>query len=121
MRAAAPREIRFAGPDIATRSPTRRYTTCVAPREDWFLRASEIEVDQTRKVGTARNATLYFLDVPDRATRRGSSSRCPNERKSGFLTPIHRVRRGSAASRLATPYYLNLAPNYDATLVAAAA
>ena len=38
-----------------------------------------------------------------------------NERKSGFLAPVF----GSTSSRgieMSLPYYLNLAPNYDATL-----
>jgi LPS-assembly protein len=39
-----------------------------------------------------------------------------NERKSGFLTPV----LGSSGIRgfeYTQPYYLNLAPNYDATIV----
>ena len=62
-RTAAAREIRFAGPDMYEAS-NAQYTTCVAPNNDWYLRSDEIEVDKLRKVGTARNAMVYFLDVP---------------------------------------------------------
>ena len=50
-------EIRFAGPDHYEASDAR-YTTCVAPREDWYLRLGELEVDKARMVGTGRDATV---------------------------------------------------------------
>lgn len=107
------REIRFVGPDKYEASDAR-YTTCVAPNNDWYLRSDEIEVDRLRKVGTARHATVYFLDVPVMYTP-WLEFPLSNERKSGFLTPT----AGSTQIRgleLAAPYYFNLAPNYDATL-----
>jgi LPS-assembly protein len=91
-----------------------RYTTCVAGNDDWYLTSREVDLDRSRLVGTARNASIIFkgvsilyspyLDFP-----------LSNERKSGFLTPLF----GSTSSRgieMSIPYYLNLAPNYDATL-----
>ncbi len=56
-------EIRFAGPDHYEAS-NARYTTCVAPREDWYLRMDELEVDKSRMVGTGHNATVYFFGAP---------------------------------------------------------
>jgi LPS-assembly protein len=91
-----------------------RYTTCVAGNDDWYLTSREVDLDRSRLVGTARNASIIFkgvsifyspfLDFP-----------LSNERKSGFLTPVF----GSTSSRgieMSLPYYFNLAPNYDATL-----
>jgi LPS-assembly protein len=91
-----------------------RYTTCVAGNDDWYLTSREVDLDRSRLVGTARNASIIFkgvsifyspyLDFP-----------LSNERKSGFLTPLF----GSTSSRgieMSVPYYFNLAPNYDATL-----
>jgi LPS-assembly protein len=91
-----------------------RYTTCVAGNDDWYLTSREVDLDRSRLVGTARNASISFkgvsifyspfLDFP-----------LSNERKSGFLTPVF----GSTSSRgieMSLPYYFNLAPNYDATL-----
>ena len=91
-----------------------RVTTCVAPREDWFLRAESMELDTQKKVGVARNARLDFLGFPLLYTP-WLEFPLSDERKSGFLAPTF----GSSGTRgidFALPYYLNLAPNYDATL-----
>jgi LPS-assembly protein len=107
------KEIRFAGPNLYEATDAQ-YTSCVAPNNDWYLRSDEIEVDQLRKVGTAHGAKVYFLGVPVMYTP-WLEFPLSNERKSGFLTPTI----GSTQIRgfeIATPYYFNLAPNYDATL-----
>ena len=107
------KEIRFNGPDHYE-AVDASYTTCIAPHPDWYLRGEQLEVDNLRKVGTARNVSVHFLDVP---VLYAPWLQFPlsNERKSGFLTPT----LGSTGVRgfeISTPYYLNLAPNYDATL-----
>src|SRR5262245_29022555 len=56
-------EIRFAGPDHYEATDAR-YTTCVAPRDDWYIRVGELEVDRARMIGTGHDATLYFLGAP---------------------------------------------------------
>ncbi len=107
------KEIRFVGPDKYEASDAR-YTSCVAPNDDWYLRSDEIKVDKLRKVGTAHNALVYFLGAPVFYTP-WLEFPLSNERKSGFLTPTI----GSTQIRgfeIATPYYFNLAPNYDATV-----
>ena len=106
-------EIRFTGPDHYE-ATNASYTTCVAAHPDWYLRGDELEVDNLRKVGTARRVSVHFLDVP---VLYAPWLQFPlsNERKSGFLTPT----LGSTGVRgfeATAPYYLNLAPNYDATL-----
>ncbi len=106
-------EIRFTGPENYEASDAR-YTTCVAPRDDWFIRMDELEVDRRRNVGTGHDATLVFLGAPI-AYLPWLEFPLSGERKSGFLTPV----LGSSGARgfdAAMPYYLNLAPNYDATL-----
>ena len=107
-------EIRFVGPNKYEATDSR-FTTCVAPRPDWYVQSKELEVDTLRMVGTAHSARIFFLDVP---VLYAPTFEFPlsNQRKSGFLTPI----LGSSNVRgfeILTPYYLNLAPNYDATLV----
>ena len=107
-------EIRFKGPEKYEAS-NASYTTRVAPRPDWYLTSEELEIDQTRKVATAHHAAVYFKDVPI-GYAPWLEFPLSNERKSGFLTPI----LGSSGTRGfegAAPYYFNLAPNYDATLV----
>jgi LPS-assembly protein len=106
-------EIRFKGPGQYEASDAS-YTTCVAPRPDWYLQSEELEVDNLRKVGTARGVSVHFLDVPVLYTP-WLQFPLSNERKSGFLTPT----LGSTGVRgfeATAPYYLNLAPNYDATI-----
>jgi LPS-assembly protein len=106
-------ELRFAGPQRFDATDAR-YTTCVAPREDWYIRMNELEVDQSRMVGTGRDATLYFLGAPIGYTP-WFEFPLSGQRKSGFLMPT----LGSSGSRgfeTAVPYYLNLAPDYDATI-----
>ena len=106
-------EIRFTGPEHYEASDAR-YTTCVAPREDWYIRMDELEVDRSRSVGTGHDATLNFLGASV-AYLPWVEFPLSNERKSGFLTPV----LGSSGTRgfdASIPYYLNLAPNYDATI-----
>lgn len=106
-------EIRFTGPNQYEASDAR-YTTCVAPRDDWFIRMGELEVDRSRMVGTGHDATVYFLGAPI-IYAPWLEFPLSGERKSGFLTPV----LGSSGIRgfeYAQPYYLNLAPNYDATI-----
>ena len=106
-------EIRFAGPDHYEASDAR-YTTCVAPHEDWYLRLGELEVDKARMVGTGRDATLYFFGAPVLFSP-WFEFPLSNERKSGFLTPTTGLT-GIRGFEYSQPYYLNLAPNYDATI-----
>ena len=105
--------ITFAGPD-RYQVTDGRYTTCVAPREDWFLQTAELDLDTQRMVGTARDATVRFFGAPIFYAP-WIEFPLSNERKSGFLVPT----AGSSGARgieFALPYYFNLAPNYDATV-----
>ena len=105
--------LEFNGPD-RFEVTDGRYSTCVAPREDWYVRMDELEIDQKRRVGTGRNATVRFFDVPIAYTP-WFEFPLDNERKTGFLVPTLGVT-GIRGFEVAVPYYLNLAPNYDATL-----
>ena len=105
--------ITFAGPDHY-QVTDGRYTTCVAPREDWFLQTAELDLDTQRMVGTARDATVRFFGAPIFYAP-WIEFPLSNDRKSGFLVPT----AGSSGARgveFALPYYFNLAPNYDATV-----
>lgn len=106
-------EIQFNGPDRYLVKDAS-YTTCVAGNDDWYLRAGDVDLDRSRLVGTAHEATIYFKGAPIMYSPYLSFP-LSNERKSGFLTPI----LGTNSSRgveMSLPYYFNLAPNYDATL-----
>jgi LPS-assembly protein len=105
--------LEFNGPDRFDVTDGR-YSTCVAPREDWYVRMDELEIDQKRRVGTGRNATVRFFDVPIAYTP-WFEFPLDNERKTGFLVPTLGAT-GIRGFEAAVPYYLNLAPNYDATI-----
>ena len=90
------------------------YTTCSAGNDDWFLKVKDLELDKSRNVGTARNATLRFLGVPILYTP-WMDFPLNNARKTGMLAPTFGTTERSGFDIL-VPYYLNLAPNYDATL-----
>lgn len=91
-----------------------KFTTCPAEDEDWYLRAAELELDQEEGVGIARHMRVAFMDVPFFYLP-WVSFPINDQRKSGFLFP----EIGNSSTRgtfLRVPYYLNIAPNYDATL-----
>jgi LPS-assembly protein len=90
------------------------YTTCPVGTHDWMLNASHLELDQDTNTGIGHNVTVDFFGIPIFWTPYIDFP-LSDERKSGFLTPSF-AYSGLSGTDLTTPYYLNLAPNYDATL-----
>ena len=91
-----------------------RYTTCEAGVDDWYIKAKEIELNDYTQSGTAKNAYVEFKGIPILYTPWMSFS-FNNERKSGLLAPTI----GSTTNtgfEVAVPYYINIAPNKDATV-----
>jgi LPS-assembly protein len=89
------------------------YTSCPAPRDDWFLRVGELRVDGLTNVGTAYDTTVYFLGVPILYSP-FLSFPLDNKRRTGFLAPTFGTSaRGGFEAAL--PYYWNIAENRDAT------
>ncbi len=91
-----------------------RYTTCPAGNTDWELKASQINVDQSKGVGNAHNVRVDFKGVPI-LYMPAISFPVGNERKSGFLFPNFGTSSRSGTT-VGVPWYWNIAPNYDATL-----
>ncbi|MBF0256512.1 MAG: LPS-assembly protein LptD, partial [Gammaproteobacteria bacterium] len=91
------------------------YTTCRPGNEDWVLQADRVDTDEVEGVGVARNATVRFKGVPILYTPYLSFP-IDDRRKSGFLIPSI-ASSSDTGLDISTPYYLNLAPNYDATLI----
>ena len=90
------------------------YTTCKTETPMWCLHVDRLEIDSERDVGVATSAKLLIFDTPVFYL---PSFDFPlgKERKSGFLAPTY-GSTGTRGLELQIPYYLNLAPNYDATL-----
>lgn len=95
-----------------------RYTTCEAGVDDWYIKASDISLNNYTDSGTAKNARIEFKGVPLLYTPWISFS-FNDQRKSGFLAPTIGSTSRSGFEVLA-PYYWNIAPNMDATLAARA-
>jgi LPS-assembly protein len=90
------------------------FSTCPLDSPSWEFRAEHIELDQAHGVGYARDMSFRVGDVPLFWVPYASFP-LDDRRKSGFLYPDI----GYSSDRgfeLATPYYFNLAPNYDLTL-----
>jgi len=100
-----------------------RYTTCRATPgpewlPEWFVKASRIRTDAAEGVGVAENAQLHFQGL--------SSPALPNvkfplesRRTTGLLAPIVAIDSISGIDVM-QPFYWDIAPNRDATLVARA-
>jgi LPS-assembly protein len=90
------------------------YTTCGPGNDDWFIRANELDIDRNRDVGVARGASVVFLNQTILYTPYISFP-LQQQRKTGILTP-HYGSSTSTGAELTVPYYVNIAPNRDATL-----
>ncbi|MCG3171632.1 MAG: LPS-assembly protein LptD [Pseudomonadales bacterium] len=91
------------------------YTQCEPGRDDWQLAADTLHLDRERGLGTARNARLEVGGIPVLYT---PYLRFPidDRRMSGLLWPSVTSSSRNGLD-FTVPYYFNLAPNYDATLV----
>lgn len=90
------------------------YTTCPAGDDDWYLQVDDVDIDNAKKVGTARKVKLTFKDTPILYTPWMDFS-FSGKRKTGLLAPLYgyNVRTGI---ELTVPFYWNIAPNVDATI-----
>lgn len=90
------------------------YSTCPPDQRQWEFAASRIVVDQQSGMGTARNATLRVGGVP-LLWLPWIAFPTDDRRRTGLLAPTlgYDDRNGFEYEQ---PIYLNLAPNYDATL-----
>jgi LPS-assembly protein len=96
-----------------------RYSTCPrTPGErwmpDWLVRAKRIDIDNIEEVGLATGGVLEFKGVPILGSPYLSFP-LTDKRKSGLLPPTINLDNVSGLE-LTLPYYLNLAPHFDATL-----
>jgi len=104
----------FLEPDRKSRLVHAEYTSCPAPRDDWFLRVRELDIDSASNTGTAYNSTVYFLGLPILYSPYMSFP-LDNRRKTGLLAPTF-GSSGKSGFEVSLPYYINLAENRDATI-----
>ena len=91
------------------------FTTCKPGNDDWYLQVGELDLDMTRDLGTARKGKLVFKDTPI-VYLPWVDFPLHNQRKSGFLPPLI-GSTGKSGLEITAPYYFNLAPNRDLTIV----
>ena len=92
------------------------YSTCDPNDRKWEIRGKRIDFDREKGVGTAHDATVRIGNVPVFYLPYLTFA-LDNERKSGFLVPSI-GQSSNGGFEFTVPYYLNLAPNYDATVTA---
>ncbi len=90
------------------------YTTCPESSNNWRIRGSKVTLDENVGTGVARNARLSIKGVPVLYSPYLSFP-LDDRRKTGFLAPSFGSSDNSGFE-LRTPFYLNLAPGYDATI-----
>ncbi|MDN5672160.1 MAG: LPS-assembly protein LptD, partial [Pseudomonas sp.] len=90
------------------------YTTCEPNSNAWQLKGNNITLNPATGFGTATNVTLRVKDIPVFYTPYIYFP-IDDRRQSGFLPPSFSSSTDTGFM-LVTPYYFNLAPNYDATL-----
>ncbi|NYT63196.1 LPS-assembly protein LptD [Alcaligenaceae bacterium] len=105
--------------DILSRTHMRladvTYSGCPCPDPSWYIKSSKVDLHFDENEGVARNGVLFFKGVPILYSPYLSFP-IRKERKSGFLIPTYGTS-SSGGFEVSTPYYFNLAPNYDATLI----
>lgn len=104
--------------DIFSKSQMRLHTVtysgCSCETPSWYIKAKTVDIDFDENEGVARSGVLYFKDVPILASPYMTFP-VKKERKSGFLIPTYGTT-SKGGFDFSLPYYLNLAPNYDATI-----
>ena len=92
---------------------TASITSCPPGEARWQIRARSIRLDAATEIATSRHARLQLGRVP---VFYAPYLRFPvsGRRSSGFLVPD--IYDGQDGMDLSVPYYINLAPHYDATL-----
>jgi LPS-assembly protein len=94
------------------------YSSCRADTTDgpaWQLRMSRMQLDFEANEGIAEGAVLRFLGVPILAAP-VLTFPVTDDRKSGWLPPSLSIDDKGGLG-LAVPYYWNIAPDRDATLM----
>ncbi len=90
------------------------YSTCEPDSIGWKLKSRQLNLNQETGRGVARDATLFVGPVPIFYLPYFNFP-IDSRRASGVLIPSLRYNAHNGLD-LAVPYYLNLAPNYDATV-----
>ncbi len=98
-----------------SRYETATFTSCPPGDQDWLLHADSVTIDKDSGKGTAKQAWMEFKGVPFFYTPLMSFP-VDSRRKTGWLSPNVGYSKLNGLDLYAT-YYINLAPNYDLSLI----
>ncbi|MFN2644965.1 MAG: LPS-assembly protein LptD [Burkholderiales bacterium] len=90
-----------------------RFTTCQPGQDDWFLEATQLDLDYDAYEGKATHPRLRFFDHTILAFPYAGFP-LENRRRSGLLTPYY-SQTSTRGLEFGIPYYWNIAPERDAT------
>lgn len=90
------------------------YTTCAPHDHTWELKSRSINLSRTTGRGQAKHVRILIKNFPVLYLPYVDFP-IDNRRKTGFLYPTYGTSTNSGIM-LAFPFYLNIAPNIDATL-----
>lgn len=100
--------------DLHSRFDSAHYSTCSADQEDWYMTASDMNLDSGTQIGDGTHARIVFEGVPI-VYSPYISFPMNDHRKSGFLAPDFGTTNNGF--EMTTPYYVNIAPNLDDTII----
>ena len=100
--------------DAIIRLKDGTYTRCEPGSNTWHLKGNNVTLNPNTGFGSATNVTLRVKNVPVFYTPYIHFP-IDDRRQSGFLPPSISYSNDNGLD-LTTPYYFNLAPNFDATL-----
>ncbi|QFU21542.1 LPS assembly protein LptD [Shewanella eurypsychrophilus] len=100
-------------PDNNLHLTKTNFTTCPPGDNSWLLEAEKIKIDSSEEWGELWNAKLKVGDVPIFYIPYMTIP-ISDKRKSGFLFPMFSTSTTNGVE-VATPYYWNIAPEYDLT------
>ena len=90
------------------------FTSCAPDHAAWVVKAAELELNRERGRAVAHHTTLHLGSIPVLYLPIMSFP-LDDQRQTGVLPPGI-SNSGNSGLDLSLPVYLNLAPNYDATL-----
>lgn len=90
------------------------FSTCRPGQSDWYLKSADTLLDYDEELATARDASVWFKDVPIFYAPKATFS-LNQRRTSGFLHPTYAFSSRNGLD-VTAPFYWNIAPNYDVTL-----
>lgn len=91
------------------------FSSCPPEKRDWAFASDKITLDREAGFGRARHTRLLIRDTPVLYIP-WFSFPIDDRRQSGLLYPTVGTANTQNGIFLTTPYYFNLAPNYDATV-----